>query len=172
MSRLVLPDSGPLGRITNPKITPEVRQWTLFIKENKLILKIAAIIDYELRRNYLLEESQQRVSKKNISKLNQYRQTKQYIGLTTQHLDDAADLWSLMRASGKPSGHGLDKDVIFASQALSQLENFEQVIIITTNPDDFRFHTRYGLYVWDWEQALVDCKNNETNFRYSPDLEL
>lgn len=172
MSRLILPDSGPLGRITNPKITPEVRQWTLFIKENKLILKIAAIIDYELRRNYLLEEAQKRISRKSISNLNQYRQTKQYLELTMQHLDDAAELWSMMRASGKPSGHGLDKDVIFAAQALSQIQYFEQVIIVTTNSDDFQFHTRYGLYVWDWEQALLDCRCNETNFRYSPDLEV
>ncbi len=86
-----------------------------------------------------------------------------------QHLDDAADLWSLMRASGKPSSHGLDKDVIFASQALSQLQTFEQVIIVTTNPNDFEFHTRYGLYVWDWEQTLLDCRDNEINFRYSPE---
>lgn len=117
----------------------------------------------------MLEESQQRVSKKNISNFNKYRQTKQYLGLTMQHLDDAADLWSLMRASGKPSSHGLDKDVIFASQALSQLQTFEQVIIVTTNPNDFEFHTRYGLYVWDWEQTLLDCRDNEINFRYSPE---
>ncbi|MCU0535020.1 MAG: hypothetical protein MUD14_14110 [Hydrococcus sp. Prado102] len=51
---------------------------------------------------------------------------------------------------------------------LSQIRDFEQVIIVTTNPNDFQFHTRYGLYVWDWEQALSDCKHNEINFRYSP----
>lgn len=104
--------------------------------------------------------------------MNKYRQTKQYLGLTIQHLDDAADLWSLIRASSKPSGHGLDRDVIFASQGLSQLQNFEQVIIVTTNSNDFEFHTLYGLYVWDWGQALLDCRHNEINFRYSPDLEL
>lgn len=65
MSRLILPDSGPLGRIINPKIKLDVRQWILFIRENNIILKIAAIIDYEIKRNYLLEESQKRISKRN-----------------------------------------------------------------------------------------------------------
>ena len=79
MSRLILPDSGPLGDIINPKIKLDVRQWTLFvsennIRENKIIFKVAAIIDYELQRNFLLEEAQQRVSTKNISNLNKYRQ--------------------------------------------------------------------------------------------------
>lgn len=172
MNRLILPDSGPLGQIINPKIKPDVKQWLFFIRESKMILAITAIIDYELRRNCLLEESQKKISKKNISNLNKYRQTKQYLELTLQHLDEAAYLWSLMREGGKPSGHGLDKDVIFASQALSQIQDFEQVIIVTTNPDDFKFHTRYGLYVWDWEQALSDCRYNEINFRYSPELDL
>lgn len=169
MNRLILPDSGPLGDITNPKIKLDVQQWIIFVRESKITLKIAAIIDYEIRRNFLLEESLKRISKKNISNLNKYRQTKQYLELTLQHLDDAAELWALMREGGKPSGHGLDKDVIFASQALSQIQDFDRVIIVTTNPDDFEFHTRSGLYVWDWEQALSDCKYNEINFRYSPD---
>jgi hypothetical protein len=169
MNRLILPDSGPLGDITNPKIKSDVKQWIIFFRENSIFFKVAAIIDYELRRNYLLEESLKRISKKNISNLNKYRQTKQYLELTLQHLDEAAYLWSLMRKSGQPSGHGLDKDVIFASQALSQIKDFEQVVIVTTNSDDFKFYTRYGLYVWDWEQALLDCRCNEINFCHSPD---
>ncbi len=66
-----------------------------------------------------------------------------------------------MRRNGQPSGHGLDKDVIFAAQALSQMHNFDQIIVVTTSAKDFRFHTRYGLYIWEWEQALADCTFGE-----------
>ncbi len=64
-----MPDSGPLGDITNPRLRPSVKQWVLFLKAQKIELRVAAIIDYELRRNYLTEGLE-----KSARKLNKYRQ--------------------------------------------------------------------------------------------------
>ncbi|MDJ0719300.1 MAG: hypothetical protein QNJ54_34600 [Prochloraceae cyanobacterium] len=161
MNRLILLDSGPLGKIANPRQTPEVKRCLQFIKEQKIALRVAEIIDYELRRNYLLEGFT-----KSISKLNKYRQTKQFIPLTSEIMLEAAELWAWLQAQGLPtsSKNDIDKDVILVASALSQKPDFDEVIILTSNAKHFVRFEEWGILTWDWKQALSDCRYNEINF--------
>lgn len=55
MKRVVVLDSGPLGEVINPQRSPSIRTWLQFIKESKISIRIAEIIDYELRRELTLQ---------------------------------------------------------------------------------------------------------------------
>lgn len=168
MRRLVIPDSGPLGQIINPKINPRVEAWLEFLKEQKISLQIVEICDYEVRRNCILQAKVSGLEQtiKNINKLDKYRQTKRFLPITSEVMLDAADLWAEVRQKGQPTADdkSIDGDVILIAQAISQLELFEQVIVATTNSKHLVRFCEYGIYIWDWKQALVDCIYKEINF--------
>ena len=53
MSRVIIPDTGPLGLLTNPKKTPETRaitRWALDMMNAGHRLVVPAIADYEVQR--------------------------------------------------------------------------------------------------------------------------
>lgn len=166
MKKLIIPDSGPLGEITNAKLDKKVEKWKNFIEKQEYYLRIAEINDYELRRNYLLEDLD-----KSLNRLNRYKQTKQFIPLNSEMLLVACELWAWSRSKGFPTSDSkrLDGDTILVAQALSQKDEFDQVIIVTNNLKHFVNFIEFGIVIWDWKQALVDCVYEEINL-YKPDL--
>lgn len=71
---LVLLDSGVVGSIINPKRSAVEIRWLTYLKDNKIHIKVPIIIDYEVRRNLILENLYSA-----IKKLNQFSQRKQIL---------------------------------------------------------------------------------------------
>ena len=68
----------------------------------------------------------------------------------------AAELWALIRNQGIPtaSNDSLDGDVILAAQSVLQLQNFDEVTIITTNLKHISRFESEGIIVKDWKETL------------------
>ncbi len=150
MTRVILLDTHPLSKVTHPKIDPKVQQWLKSLRENKTVIRVPEIADYELRRELLRQEKQ-----KSIDRLNKFSQIC-LIPLTPETMRKAAELWAWVRNQGKPtaSNDSLDGDVILASQAILQLKSFDQVIVMTTNLKHISRFESEGICVVDWQQTL------------------
>ncbi|MGB7417446.1 MAG: hypothetical protein WA902_24835 [Thermosynechococcaceae cyanobacterium] len=155
MKTIVLLDSGPLGSTCNIKLTKQTQLFANFLKKEKIVLAVPEIIAYEIRRNFLLEGLS-----KSIRVLDKYNQRDQFIPLGSEDLILAAELWAWCRKTGKPttSNARLDIDVILMAQALSQKNFFDEVIIATQNPKHLYLFHNYEISIWEWGQALLDCK--------------
>lgn len=142
MTTIVLLDAGPLGLVANPnrsKETLECNLWLDSLLNRKIEVRIPEIADYEVRRELL------RANKlRGIKRLNRFKQTLDYVPLTTQTMLKAAQLWADVRKRGLPTADSkaLDGDVILAAQA-SMLENggYEIIIAITNVRHLSRFTT-------------------------------
>ncbi len=55
MTRSIVLDSGPLGRIAHPRPSPEIVTWLQQLLASGAIIIIPEIADYEVRRGLLLE---------------------------------------------------------------------------------------------------------------------
>ena len=159
-SKVVILDSGPLGKFCNPVKRRQVKILINFLRAEKIPLRVAEITVYELRRNLELEELQ-----KAINNLSKYKQRQEIILIDSESLDDAANLWAIIRRQGESTADqkNIDCDVIMVAQALKLRQEFEQIIILTTDRDLIRFQ-QFGIEVWHWKQALSDCKYKEINF--------
>lgn len=168
MNRVGLIDSGPLGDIIKPHPSADVVRWVHFVKENKIALRVPEIIDYELRRELILQGLKGNSdSYKSIGNLNKYRRTKRFIPLEPSvTLTDACDIWANLRNNNQGTADikNIDVDVILVTQALSMKKDFEEIIVITGNLSDIRRFCHLGIRVWDWKQALHDCKHDSINF--------
>jgi predicted nucleic acid-binding protein len=133
MSRIILLDTGPLGLITNPKLSPEViacNTWLDNLTANGVRIGLPEIVDYELRRELL------RAGKlTGLRRLNFFLHTLEYLPLTTNTMQLAAEFWAQIRQAGLPtaSDAALDADVILAAQAALLQTLGDDVIIATTN---------------------------------------
>jgi predicted nucleic acid-binding protein len=131
VNRAIILDSGPLGLITNPKLSPESVACTQWLQAhitagNRMI--IPEIADYEVRRELL------RANKtKGIVRLNALAKSIEYLPLTTEAMNQAAKLWAQARQTGQPTAGDktIDGDMILVAQAMI-LEN-PDVVIATTN---------------------------------------
>jgi hypothetical protein len=72
-----------------------------------------------------------------------------FIPLTTDHLTQAAKLWTQMRCSGTPTSdrHSLDGDVILAAQVFSLSLEASDYVVATSNAVHL---TRSGLPAAQW----------------------
>lgn len=135
MSRLLLPDSAPLGLVSHPSRTDEVvaiNRWLArCIRAGHQVL-VPAIIEYELRRELLRAR---KVA--GLARLDAFIQAApgRYLPLTSVALRLAAELWAQARQQGRPTAQNaaLDVDVILAAQALSLGYPPEMVTVATTN---------------------------------------
>jgi hypothetical protein len=50
------------------------------------------------------------------------------------------------------------------TQALSMKKGFDEIIIVTGNLSDLRRFSHFDIKIWDWKQALHDCKHNSFTF--------
>ena len=131
MNKIILLDAGPMGLITNPKLSDEslaCAKWLqmLIFSGNRVI--IPEIADYEVRRELL------RANKfKGIARLDELTQLVEYLPITTNAMRQAALFWAQARQQGQPTAGDktIDGDVILVAQAVTL--NVADVVIATTN---------------------------------------
>jgi predicted nucleic acid-binding protein len=125
MTKPVMPDSGPLGRIAHPRPNPEIREWMSRVLSENITVIIPEIADYEVRRNLLLSGLT-----KSVMRLDRLREVLAFQPITTGIMLKAAELWAKARRQGRPTADPkeLDGDVILAAQAIKA-----DAIVITEN---------------------------------------
>ena len=135
MSRYLFLDSGPLGLVTQPKISAEVlaiNRWLLDCLSIGDTVLVPAIIYYEVRRELL-----QAQKAAGLARLDAFVEidSNRYLALTDGALRFATELWAKARQQGRPtsSAHDLDIDVILAAQALT-FGGGAEIVVVTTNP--------------------------------------
>lgn len=131
MSRVIVLDAGPLGLITNPKLSAEsvaCTQWLQAHITSGSRVIIPEIADYEVRRELL------RANKtKGITRLDNLAKFLEYLSLTTIAMRQAAQLWAQARQQGQPTAGDktIDGDMILVAQAITL--GIPGVVIVTTN---------------------------------------
>ena len=131
MSQVIILDAGPLGLITNPKLSPQsvaCAQWlqTHLTSGSRVI--IPEIADYEVRRELL------RANKtKGIARLDDLAKLIEYLPITTVAMRQAAKLWAQARQQGQPTAGDktIDGDMILVAQAMTI--KVPNIVIATTN---------------------------------------
>ena len=140
MSKILVLDTGPAGKIAHPAIAPNVLQWlqARVATGDKFVLP--EIVDYELRRNFLLEIRRGRTSfDRSLQRLDQLRSRLIFLPLNSEAMLRAAEMWAESRSLGKPTADPkeLDSDVILAAQAL-QIGG----TVVTENPGHLALFVR------------------------------
>lgn len=131
---IVVLDSGPLGVLSSPKVTPvndAAQQWLIRLTAHGHLVITSAICDYEVRRELL--RSRQAAS---IERLNAFLEHVGVMPVSEGLLLRAAQLWADARNRGMPTADpfALDADVILAAQAqLLAEETSVPVVVATTN---------------------------------------
>lgn len=131
MSRVVLLDAGPIGLVTNPKLSPEstlCTRWLQTLITSNIRVIIPEIADYEVRRELL------RANKvRGISRLDELANSIEYLPITTAAMRQAAMFWAQARQQGQPTAGDktIDSDMILVAQARTL--DVVDVIIATTN---------------------------------------
>nr|WP_174763952.1 nuclease [Anabaena sp. UHCC 0253] len=131
VNKIILLDAGPIGLITNPKLSDEslaCAKWLqmLIFSGNRVI--IPEITDYEVRRELL------RANKfKGIARLDELTQLVEYLPITTNAMRQAALFWAQARQQGQPTAGDktIDGDIILVAQAVTL--NVADIVIATTN---------------------------------------
>jgi predicted nucleic acid-binding protein len=134
MSVIVL-DAGPLGLVTNPVRTPEVRAINLWVDElmvrgNRVV--VPAIADYEVRR-----ELERAGKARGLARLDAFNTADpdRYLPLSDAALRLGAKLWAQARNQGTPTGdpRELDCDVLIAAQSLTLSVPAGELVVATLN---------------------------------------
>jgi predicted nucleic acid-binding protein len=133
MNRLILLDSGPLGMVTNPQakgLPLACQQWLKKLLARGERFAIPEIADYEVRRELLRANLL-----KSVHRLDNLKQTLEYIPIQTETILLAAKLWAEARQTGQPTADAkaLDGDIILSAQARLLTNETTEVIVATTN---------------------------------------
>jgi predicted nucleic acid-binding protein len=133
MNRIIVLDSGPLGMVTNPKakgIPLDCQIWLKLLLGRGEQIVIPEIADYEVRRELLRAGLL-----KSVHRLDNLKQTLEYIPIQTDTILLAANLWAEARKTGQPTADpkALDGDVILAAQASLLCNETTEAIVATTN---------------------------------------
>lgn len=133
MNRLILLDSGPLGMVTNPQakgLPLACQQWLKRLLARGERFAIPEIADYEVRRELLRAGLL-----KSVHRLDNLKQTLEYIPIQTETMVLAAKLWAEARQTGQPTADAkaLDGDIILSAQARLLTNETTEVIVATTN---------------------------------------
>ena len=132
MNRTVLPDSGPLGLITNPRASPPAEacgRWVVGAIAGGADVMVPEIADYEVRRELIRARRAA-----GVARLDAFIAEVEYLPIRTRAMPRAAAFWAEARLEGRPTAPdpALDADVILAAQAAT-LDRAD-VIVATTNP--------------------------------------
>lgn len=119
MSAVVLLDAGPLGILSNPKVTRKTQacwNWLTALTAAGRRVIVPEITDYEVRRELI-----HRGLSASVTQLDILGQRLEYLGLNTLAMRRAAELWGRARQKGRPTAGDktIDWDVILAAQALT-----------------------------------------------------
>jgi len=131
VSQIVVLDTGPIGLITNPKLSAQsiaCNQWLQSHITSGSRIILPEIADYEVRRELL------RANKiKGISRLDNLAKLTEYLPITTGAMRQAANLWAEARQQGRPTAGDktIDGDMILIAQAMTLAA--PNVVIATTN---------------------------------------
>ncbi len=131
VSRIIFLDAGPLGLVTNPRLSAEsvaCAQWLQAHVTSGHRAIIPEIADYEVRRELL------RANKtKGIARLDELAKFLEYLPITTDAMRQAAHLWAQARQQGQPTAGDktIDGDMILVAQAMTL--SVSDVVIATTN---------------------------------------
>ena len=133
MSRIILLDASPLGLLAQPRPTPTslaCREWATTLQANGVLVRVAEIADYEVRRELVRAQKT-----RGVSRLNQLKADFGYVALTTATMLQAAAYWAQLRQQGRPTAPdlALDGDVILAAQAALLIGAGHSVVVATTN---------------------------------------
>lgn len=147
MSRLIVVDSGPLGMVTNPKakgIPLACQLWLKTLLRRGERVAIPEIADYEVRRE-LLRAGLLR----SLHRLDNLKQTLEYIPIQTETMLLAANLWAEARQTGQPTADAkaLDGDVILSAQVRLLCDDTTEAIVATTNVA----HLSRFITAFDWQ---------------------
>ena len=114
MAEIIVLDSGPLGRLTHPARNPEIVTWLEHLLDAGVSVVIPEIVDYEVRRSFLLEGLT-----RSLARLDELGEALAFQPLNTAAMRHAAELWAEARRRGQPTADPkeLDGDVILAAQA-------------------------------------------------------
>ena len=131
MTNVLVLDTGPTGQIAHPRPNQEITRWLQTTLMAGTIVVLPEIVDYELRRNFLLEISRGRMEQRSLQRLDQLKQTLTFLPIDSAAMLSAAELWAEARRQGKPTADdkALDGDVILAAQT-RQVDG----TVITSNP--------------------------------------
>jgi len=109
VSRVVFLDAGPIGLVTNPKLSPEstlCTRWLQTLITSNIRVIIPEIADYEVRRELL------RANKvRGIARLDELANLVEYLPITTAAMRQAAMFWAQSRQQGQPTAG--DKTIRF-----------------------------------------------------------
>jgi predicted nucleic acid-binding protein len=124
-------DTGPLGLVTNPQLSPESTACAQWLQSHILAgsrVIIPEIADYELRRELLRANKM-----KGIARLDSLEQCLEYLPITTLAMRHAARFWAQARQQGQPTAGDktIDGDTILVAQAVSL--TLPKLVIATTN---------------------------------------
>ncbi|MBR8837076.1 MAG: nucleic acid-binding protein [Stigonema ocellatum SAG 48.90 = DSM 106950] len=150
MNRLILLDAGPLGMVTNPKatgITLDCQLWLKSLLRRGERVAIPEISDYEVRRELLRTGHMP-----SLRRLDNLKQTLDYIPIQTETMLLAAELWALVRKTGQPTADpkALDGDVILSAQTRLLCNEATFVIVATTNVS----HLSRLVTALDWQSIV------------------
>lgn len=131
MNRVVLLDSGPLGLVTNPRLSPKslaCAEWLQDLLAGGADVVVPEIADYEVRRELLRAGKTQ-----GLARLDELAGALQYLPITSAAMRQAAAFWAQVRQAGRPTAPdlALDADAILAGQAAAMLA--DNVVVATTN---------------------------------------
>lgn len=131
MSSIILLDTGLLGLLTTPRVSPhalDCRRWFQSLAGQGVRFIVPEIADYELRRELLRANKLSGLT--NLESL--IAQTK-YLPISTTAMRQAAQFWAQARQQGQPTAgdRNIDADAILAAQAATLGE--PDFIVATTN---------------------------------------
>ena len=132
--KTIILDSGPVGMIVNSNakssLTLDCQAWFSQLSNNGYLIVLPEIVDYEVRRELILQNKSRSLQQLDILKHGLY-----YLTLTTEAILLAAQLWAEVRRSGQSTADpkALDGDVILAAQVLNQFSPAFEPIVATTN---------------------------------------
>ena len=166
MTWVVLPDSGPLGKLIhpNPDLHQPASEFYHFLKEKGFLFLVPETVH---------DETQRKIEKSNFTysdrQLRKFIKRKQFLEL----LPEDADLARLMEEKLKNIGEPItdpsripSPDGRLMGQAINLLKNsnHEKVIILTENYKDFIrllkvCENQQKIDIWDYKDALTDLGN-------------
>jgi predicted nucleic acid-binding protein len=117
MSKIVLLDAGPLGYVTNPRVSPvhlACNEWLTALVDAGVDVRVPEMADYEVRRGLLRVRLHDA-----LERLDTVKASLRYVPLTTEAMLLAARFWADLRNLGFKTAddRALDGDVILAAQA-------------------------------------------------------
>jgi predicted nucleic acid-binding protein len=139
MKEIVLLDSGPLSKYSNPKSGKNndlCKQRVNDLLAKGVEVKVPEVADYELRRQLKLNKLLTQ-NTKGLERLDAVIRALGLVTLTSRAIDMATDLWAAVRKKQGKSDEGIDADVLIAAQAILEAEHGDSVKVATTNKKHF-----------------------------------